>query len=257
VTSLPQHRISLQALSGLGRIGPGDDLAAMIISVAYGQLSLLPSDVVVIAQKIVSKSENRFVRLSGVTPSARAKQLAETARKDPRLVELILSESRQVLRCVPGLIIVEDRRGLVLANAGIDASNVGPDSADTVLLLPEDPDATAASLAARFSAAAGGPVAVIINDSIGRAWRNGTVGTAIGASGLAACLDLRGTPDLFGRVLQATEIGLADELAAAASVLMGQAAEGRPVVIIRGAPGGGRAGTARDLQRPPAADLFR
>jgi coenzyme F420-0:L-glutamate ligase/coenzyme F420-1:gamma-L-glutamate ligase len=256
VTAQTQDRMMLQALTGLGPIAPGDDLAATILSAAGRQMPLRPDDVVVIAQKIVSKSENRFASLALVTPSARAQQLAETARKDPRLVELILAETRQVLRCVPGLIIVEDNRGLVLANAGIDASNVGPDRGETVLLLPQNPDATAAALAARFSAAAGGPVGVIINDSIGRAWRNGTVGTAIGVSGLAACLDLRGSPDLFGRILQSTEIGLADELAAAASVLMGQAAEGRPVVIIRGAPGGGK-GTARDLQRPATADLFR
>jgi coenzyme F420-0:L-glutamate ligase/coenzyme F420-1:gamma-L-glutamate ligase len=247
----------LQALTGLGPIAPGDDLAALIFSAASKQVPLRPNDVVVIAQKIVSKSETRFVRLDDITPSVRARQLAETACKDPRLVELILAESRQVLRCVPGLIIVEDRRGLVLANAGIDASNVGPESGETVLLLPENPDTSAATIAGALTTAAGGPIAVIINDSIGRAWRNGTVGTAIGASGLPACLDLRGTRDLFSRTLQSTEIGLADELAAAASVLMGQAAEGRPVVIIRGAPYARHGGTARDLQRPAAADLFR
>jgi coenzyme F420-0:L-glutamate ligase/coenzyme F420-1:gamma-L-glutamate ligase len=247
----------VQALAGLPRICPGDDLAEIIFAAAAAQCPLLADDVVVIAQKIVSKSEGRAVRLAGITPSSTAAKLAETACKDPRIVELILGESRKILRCVPGVIIVEDVRGLVLANAGIDASNVDPQNGETVLLLPEIPDASAARIAAALSAAAGGPIAVIINDSIGRAWRNGTVGTAIGAAGLPALLDLRGTPDLFGRTLQSTEIGLADELAAAASVMMGQAAEGRPVVIIRGAPYARRHGTASELRRPPAMDLFR
>jgi len=247
----------VQALAGVPRICPGDDLAKIILAAADVECPLLACDVIVIAQKIVSKSEGRLVPLAGITPGATAAKLAETAGKDPRVVELILAESRKVLRCVPGVIIVEDMRGLVLANAGIDASNVDPENGETVLLLPENPDASAARIAAGLSAAAGGPIAAIINDSVGRAWRRGTVGTAIGASGLPALLDLRGTPDLFGRTLQSTEIGLADELAAAASVMMGQAAEGRPVVIIRGAPYARRDGTARDLQRQAAMDLFR
>jgi len=247
----------VQALTGLPRIRPGDDLTEIILAAAMEQCPLQADDVVVIAQKIVSKSEGRFVPLAGITPGASATKLAATARKDPRIVELIVAESRKILRCVPGVIIVEDVRGLVLANAGIDASNVDSENGETVLLLPENPDASAATIAAGLSAAAGGPIAVIINDSIGRAWRNGTVGTAIGVAGLPALLDLRGTPDLFGRTLQSTEIGLADELAAAASVMMGQAAEGCPVVIIRGAPYARRHGTASELQRPPAMDLFR
>jgi len=247
----------LQALGGLGRIRPGDDLAEIILASANTQFPLRSGDVVAIAQKIVSKAEGRFVRLGDVSPSARANEIANVAGKDPRIVELILAESKKILRCVPGVIIVEDRRGLVLANAGIDASNVETDGGETVLLLPANPDASAAALAARLGAETGGPVAVIINDSIGRAWRRGTVGTAIGVSGVPACLDLRGKADLYGRSLQSTEIGLADELAAAASLLMGQAAEGRPVIIIRGAPYARGAGTATDLQRPVAADLFR
>jgi len=247
----------VQALTGLPRIRPGDDLTEIILAAAMEKCPLQADDVVVIAQKIVSKSEGRFVPLAGITPGASATKLAATARKDPRIVELIVAESRKILRCVPGVIIVEDVRGLVLANAGIDASNVDSENGETVLLLPENPDASAATIAAGLSAAAGGPIAVIINDSIGRAWRNGTVGTAIGVAGLPALLDLRGTPDLFGRTLQSTEIGLADELAAAASVMMGQAAEGCPVVIIRGAPYARRHGTASELQRPPPMDLFR
>jgi coenzyme F420-0:L-glutamate ligase/coenzyme F420-1:gamma-L-glutamate ligase len=247
----------VHALTGLPRVFAGDDLAEIILSASGAQCPLRADDVVVVAQKIVSKSEGRAVHLAGITPGSTALRLAETAGKDPRIVELILAESRKILRCVPGVIIVEDVRGLVLANAGIDASNVDLPNGETVLLLPENPDASAARIAAGLSAAAGAPIAVIINDSIGRAWRNGTVGTAIGVAGLPALLDLRGTPDLFGRTLQSTEIGLADELAAAASVMMGQAAEGCPVVIIRGVPYARRHGTACDLQRPRAMDLFR
>jgi coenzyme F420-0:L-glutamate ligase/coenzyme F420-1:gamma-L-glutamate ligase len=257
LTDALQNTMLVQALTGLPQIRPGDDLADIILQAAAAQCPLRACDVIVIAQKIVSKSERRLFPLAGITPSAKATKLAETACKDPRLVELVLAESRKILRCVPGVIIVEDVRGLVLANAGIDASNVDAGNGETVLLLPENPDASAARIAAGLSAAAGAPIAVIINDSIGRAWRNGTVGTAIGAAGLPALLDLRGTPDLFGRTLQSTEIGLADELAAAASVMMGQAAEGRPVVIIRGAPYARRDGRAGELQRPAAKDLFR
>ena len=253
-----QDSLLLQALRGIPPIHPGDDLASIILAAAAeSRLTLSAGDVIVVAQKIISKSESRIVRLADITPSDRARELAVLARKDPRVVELILSESCKVLRCVPEVIIVEDNRGLVLANAGIDASNVDPSRGESVLLLPRDPDGSAANLSARLSQAAGGTVAVIINDSIGRAWRQGTIGTAIGAAGLACLVDLRGTADLFGRTLQSTEIGLADELAAAASLLMGQAAEGRPVILIRGAPYVGLAGSATDLQRPEATDLFR
>jgi coenzyme F420-0:L-glutamate ligase/coenzyme F420-1:gamma-L-glutamate ligase len=255
----PVRRLEMSALSGLPPIRAGDDLAALILAALAAEgLALAADDVLVVAQKIVSKSEGRLVRLDEVVPSARALELAGIAGKDPRIVELILAESRDVLRCRPGVIIVEDRRGLVLANAGIDASNVGPaDDAERVLLLPEDPDASAAGLRARLEAACGCRLGIVINDSIGRAWRNGTVGTAIGVSGLAGLLDLRGGPDLFGRPLRSTEIGLADELAAAASLVMGQAAEGRPVVLARGLPHGRRDGTAHELQRAKSLDLFR
>ncbi len=252
-----QHRLSLHALAGIDRIRPGDDIAQIILQAAAAQHPLCENDVVVIAQKIVSKSEGRRVRLAGVTPSGRARELAEIAGKDPRIVELILAESSKILRCVPGIIIVEDRRGLVLANAGIDASNVDHQDGDSVLLLPENPDRSAEILATRLTAATGARIGVIINDSIGRAWRRGTIGTAIGVSGLPGVLDLRGTRDLYGRALVSTEIGAADELAAAASILMGQAAEGRPIVIIRGAPYANQDGTAQELQRPAASDLFR
>jgi coenzyme F420-0:L-glutamate ligase/coenzyme F420-1:gamma-L-glutamate ligase len=212
-------------------------------------------DVVVLAQKIVSKSEGRLVRLSDVTPSPRAIELAKTADKDPRLAELILRESNEVVRAIRGVIVVEHRLGFVMANAGIDASNV--DDPEQVLLLPADPDGSARRLRERFREIAGVEVGVVINDSWGRAWRMGTVGAAIGAAGLPGLLDMRGQPDMNGRVLRVTEIAWADEIAAAASLVMGQAAEGRPVVIVRGLGAPPRDGTAAELVRPKSIDLFR
>jgi coenzyme F420-0:L-glutamate ligase / coenzyme F420-1:gamma-L-glutamate ligase len=212
----------------------------------------------ILAQKIVSKAEGRAVSLSTVTPSARARELAALSTKDARLVELILQESTEVLRCRPGLLIVLHRLGLVLANAGIDSSNVeAADGQETVLLLPTDPDASAAGLRMRIRESLGVDVGIVINDSIGRAWRLGTIGTAIGVAGLPGLLDLRGAPDRTGRLLRTTEIGIADEAAAAASLLMGQAAEGRPIVHIRGFPYPPRPGTASELVRPKQMDLFR
>jgi coenzyme F420-0:L-glutamate ligase/coenzyme F420-1:gamma-L-glutamate ligase len=231
-------------------VQPGDDLARLI-----APLGLLAGDVVVVAQKIVSKAEGRLRRLADVTPSARAIELGAKTLKDPRLVELILQESAEVVRSAPNILIVEHRLGFVMANAGIDASNV--DDPDQVLLLPADPDASAARLRQRLAELASVDVAVVINDSWGRAWRMGTVGTAIGAAGLPALLDMRGQPDLNGRILRVTEVGHADELAAAASLLMGQADEGRPVVIVRGFGPPARDGTAAELVRPKRMDLFR
>jgi coenzyme F420-0:L-glutamate ligase/coenzyme F420-1:gamma-L-glutamate ligase len=250
--------LTLFALEGIGPVAPGDDLGARIVAAAAA-FALRDGDVVAVAQKIVSKSENRYAVLDEVAPSPRAVELAIACRKDPRYVELVLSESRAVLRAAPNVLVVEDRRGLVLANAGIDRSNVEPDARgrERVLLLPLDPDASAARLRGRIRELSGADVGVLINDSVGRAWRLGTVGTAIGASGLPGLLDLRGTPDLHGRALQITEVGFADELAAAASAVMGQGAEGRPVVLIRGARLARRDGSARELQRPHGQDLFR
>ncbi len=252
--------LALTALRGVGRVSPGDDLAAIIVRAAKDSgCALASGDVVAVAQKIVSKSEGRYAVLDDVVPSPRAKELAATCLKDPRVMELVLRESRTVLRAIPNVIVVEDRRGLVLANAGIDQSNVEPDADGRAraLLLPEDPDASAARLREGIRRLAGVDVAVIINDSIGRAWRLGTVGTCIGASGLPGLLDLRGKPDLFGRALQTTEVGYADELAAAASFLMGQSGEGRPVVVIRGASWPRSDGSARELLRSRDKDLFR
>jgi len=252
--------LTLVALDGIGRISPGDDLGQLILAAAGGAgLALRDGDVLAVAQKIVSKSENRYAVLADVVPSPRALELAERCRKDPRIVELVLAESRAVLRAVPNVLVVEDRRGLVLANAGIDRSNVEPDASgrERALLLPVDPDASAARLRARIRELSGADVGVLINDSVGRAWRLGTIGTAIGASGIPGLLDLRGTPDLHGRALEITEVGFADELAAAASAVMGQAGEGRPVVLIRGVAPARRDGSARELQRPREQDLFR
>ena len=251
--------LTLTALDGIPSIAPGDDLGALILSAAkLSALDFRDGDILVVAQKIVSKAEGRQVSLSGVQPSPRAVELAAQAQKDARVVELILRESREVIRCRPGLIIVEHRLGLVMANAGIDASNIDrAERDDAVLLLPEDPDRSAAGIRAAIRAATRAEMGVVINDSFGRAWRMGTVGTAIGVAGLPALVDMRGQPDRNGRVLQSTEVGVADEVAAAASLLMGQAAEGRPVIHVRGFPYDLREGSAGEVIRPRRMDLFR
>jgi coenzyme F420-0:L-glutamate ligase/coenzyme F420-1:gamma-L-glutamate ligase len=256
---LRPDRLELIALDGVPLVVAGDDLATITLDAfARSGVALEERDVLVVAQKIVSKSEGRLVQLETVEASPRAREIALTVEKDPRLVEIILGESREVLRMRAGIIVVEDVRGLVLANAGVDASNVNADGGNgSVLLLPADPDASAARLRASLREKTGRDIAVVINDSIGRAWRNGTIGTAIGVSGLPALLDLRGTPDLFGRMLRTTDLGLADEVAAAASLLMGQAGEGRPLVLVRGVPYARRDGTAHELLRPKAFDFFR
>lgn len=249
------------ALGGVPLIGAGDDLAAILTAAlkANGE-ALREGDILVIAQKIVSKAERRYRVLDDIVPSARAVSLGEETGKDPRVVELILSESRRIVRQRDGVLIVEHRSGMVMANAGIDASNVEVDpesGAERVLLLPAEPDASCAKLRDAIGEITGAKIAVIINDSVGRAWRNGTIGMAIGAAGIDALLDLTGRADLFQRPLQTTQIGLADELAAAASLVMGQAGEGRPAVLIRGFEHPSGDGTAGDLIRPAALDLFR
>jgi coenzyme F420-0:L-glutamate ligase/coenzyme F420-1:gamma-L-glutamate ligase len=254
-------QLVLTALPGLPLVRPGDDLGGLMgQALQRAGIELADGDVLVIAQKIVSKAEGRLVRLGDVTPSARALALAQVTGKDPRFVEVVLSESREVLRARANTLIVEHRLGFVCANAGVDRSNVGPhgtDDEDVVLLLPADPDGTCRQLRERLRAETGADTAVIINDSHGRAWRNGTVGVAIGAAGFPALLDMRGHPDLFDYALQVTQIGLADELAAAASLLMGQADEGRPAIHCRGVPYPFREGNATELIRPKELDLFR
>jgi coenzyme F420-0:L-glutamate ligase/coenzyme F420-1:gamma-L-glutamate ligase len=241
---------------GFPQIAPGAPLAQLVLNVLVREgLRLADGDVLILAQKIVSKSEGRYVDLASVTPSQRARKLAVIAGKDPRIVELVLSESSEVMRCQPGVIIVRHRLGFVLANAGIDRSNLPSDRSDHVLLLPRDPDASAAGLREAIAAATGVLPAVLIIDSLGRAWRIGTCGTCIGAAGFATVRDLRGLPDLFGRKLESTIVGTGDELAAAASLLMGQASEGTPLVLARGLAVGGES-DARALIRPIGEDLF-
>lgn len=253
--------LTLTPLPGLPLISPGDDLASLILAALdRAHLTLLEGDILVLAQKIVSKAEGRLVDLSQVTPSPQALELAGRAAKDPRVVELILRESRQVLRTRPGVIIVEHRLGFVCASAGIDHSNVHGASAkpeDWILLLPEDPDASASALRQRLEAASGVRLGVLIIDSHGRAWRMGTVGVAIGISGLPGLVDMRGWADLFDFRLQITQVGIADELAAAASLVMGQAAEGTPVIHVRGFPYPLREASLGELLRPRDQDLFR
>jgi coenzyme F420-0:L-glutamate ligase / coenzyme F420-1:gamma-L-glutamate ligase len=235
----------------------GDDLVALITT-ALGDTQLRAGDVVVVAQKIVSKAEGRSVDLSTVTPSAEAERLGAEVGKDPRLVQVILSESTRVVRSRPNLIIVQHRLGFVMANAGVDHSNVAPaDGVDRVLLLPRDPDASAEVLRGRLQQRYGVPIGVIISDSFGRAWRRGTCGIAIGAAGLPSLIDLRGQPDLFGRTLEVSIVGFADEIAAAASLLQGQAAEAQPVVLVRGLDWSAPIAPAAALVRPPEEDLFR
>jgi coenzyme F420-0:L-glutamate ligase / coenzyme F420-1:gamma-L-glutamate ligase len=253
------RRMILTALEGIPSVMPGDDLAVLVVEACKRlDLVLEDSDVIVLAQKIVSKTEGRSVALRDVVPSRRARELAEVAQKDPRVVELILRESISMLRCRPGLIIVEHRSGLVMANAGIDASNVdAADGDERVLLLPEDADRSAAALRDTFKSRLGRDIGIVINDSFGRAWRNGTIGTAIGVAGPPGLWDMRGLPDRNGRVLKATEVGIADELAAAASLLMGQGSEGLPAVHVRGFPLAFRPGSVRELIRNRETDLFR
>jgi coenzyme F420-0:L-glutamate ligase/coenzyme F420-1:gamma-L-glutamate ligase len=242
-------------------IQAGDDLVARVLdALPRVPLTLADGDVLVFAQKVVSKSEGRRVNLAGVRPSPRALELAASIDKDPRLVELILQESREVLRTRPGTIVVEHRLGFICANAGIDHSNVagvGDAAEEWVLLLPENPDASAGRLRAALEAACACRLGVLIIDSHGRAWRQGTVGVTIGLAGLPGLVDLRGQPDLFGYTLRITTVGAADELAAAASLVMGQAAEGTPVVHVRGFPYPLREASLSELLRPRELDLFR
>lgn len=251
--------VTLRPIPGIPLVRPRDDLAELLILACERQaISPKEGDVLVLAQKVVSKAEARYIDLATVVPSARAQSLAAEVEKDPRLVEVILGESRRVVRRRPGILIVEHRLGFVMANAGVDRSNVDPEAgAEPVLLLPRDPDGSAATLRARLSAHFGKPLAVIISDSWGRAWRRGTVGVALGAAGLPAVMDLRGRPDLFGHELRVTETGFADEIASAASLLMGQAAEATPAVLVSGLSWSAASMPANALIRPPEEDLFR
>jgi coenzyme F420-0:L-glutamate ligase / coenzyme F420-1:gamma-L-glutamate ligase len=252
-------RVTMTGLAGVPLVQPGDDLGA-IAAAAFAANGVAPEegDVLVVAQKIVSKAEGRYVDISTVRPSERAIALAAELDKDPRFVEVVLSESKRVVRHRPGLLIVEHRLGFVMANAGIDHSNIGVEAgSERVLLLPVDPDGSAHALRQYLIGAFGVGLGVIISDSFGRPWRKGTVGVALGAAGLPALVDLRGHPDLFGRELLVTETGFADEIAAAAGLLMGQADEAVPMVLVRGLAWSAPDRPAGFLIRPPEHDLFR
>jgi coenzyme F420-0:L-glutamate ligase / coenzyme F420-1:gamma-L-glutamate ligase len=253
------REVMLTPLSGIKMVEPGDDLGAITIA-ALRDNSLVPEDgdVLVVAQKIVSKAERRYVDVATVRPSERAIALAAEVDKDPRFVEVVLSEATRVVRHRQGLLIVEHRLGFVMANAGIDHSNVAAqDDGERVLLLPVDPDGSAHTLRQRLMDVFGVGIGIIISDSFGRPWRKGTVGVAIGAAGLPAFVDLRGQPDLFGRELLVTETGFADEIAAAAGLLMGQADEAIPIVLVRGLAWSAPNVPAAALVRPAEHDLFR
>jgi coenzyme F420-0:L-glutamate ligase/coenzyme F420-1:gamma-L-glutamate ligase len=248
----------LTALEDIPLISAGDNLGA-VVAAAIRRAAIVPEsqDILVIAQKVVSKAEGRSVKLADVVPSACALTVAEQVRKDPRLVELILSEAGDIIRQRPDVLIVAHRLGYVMANAGVDQSNVTHHEGEHALLLPLDPDASAAALKRQLDQEFGVDLGIVINDSFGRPWRNGVVGVALGAAGIPALQNLVGAPDLFGRRMRMTEVAVADELAAAASLLMGEADEGLPVVYVRGAVPRGKPVPASALIRPKAMDLFR
>ena len=246
--------LSILPLTDLPEIRSGADLAAQIAT-TLAPWEPRAGDIIVVAQKIVSKSEGRVRRLSDVQVSAEARELAEQTRKDPAVVQLILNESAHIVKTWPGTIIVEDNRGLVMANAGIDQSNTHGDG--EAILLPEDPDASAQMLAKRLSERFDVALGVIVSDSFGRPWRRGVLGVAIGASGCEVLSDIRGQVDRRGRELAATEVAIGDALAAAAVLVMGEADEGVPAALIRGWKSPSRVGSGKDLQRPPSQDQFR
>lgn len=251
--------LSLRALEGLPEVTAGMALAPMIAAALERQaIATREDDVILVCQKIVSKSEGRYADLRDVTVSPRAHELASRCGKDARLVEVILQESTEVVRCAPQVLIVRHHLGLVMANAGVDQSNI-PHSEFRVLLLPKDPDASAEALRSSLRELLGVAPAVVITDTFGRPWRQGVCGTAIGAAGIVTLLDRRGEADRFGRKLKVTQVPVADQLAAVATLLMGEGAEGRPVVHARGIPAAWRHPSARaaDLLRPLAEDLFR
>lgn len=253
--------LTLTPFQNIPLIRQGDNLADIVVNALQeDKITLENNDILVFAQKIISKAEGRAVNLAAVIPSRRAIDLAGQIEKDARVIELILRESKEVLRTRTGTIIVEHKLGFICANAGIDHSNVagvGDTKEEWVLLLPTEPERSAEKMRNRIESKTGKRIGILIIDSHGRAWRNGTVGTAIGLAGLPGLQDLRGKPDLFGFELSITQVGVADELAAAASLVMGQAAEGTPVVHVRGFPYQLREGSLKELIRPKEQDLFR
>ncbi len=252
------ERCELIALDGFPIVRPGGDVAAIIVdAVARMGLALRDFDILVIAQKIVSKAEGRLSDLAQIDPSPEAIELAERTGKAPALCEAILGESNAILRAKHGVVICEHRSGHVMANAGIDHSNTDGSGDGTVVLLPNDADASAEAIRKRLAAHYGAEIGVIISDSLGRAWRLGTVGHAIGAAGIPSIIDRRGTADLNGRPLEVTMIGFADAVAAAGVLLMGEGDEGRPVVLVRGLKWAAPVLPAKALLRPIEDDMFR
>jgi len=256
---LGEPALTVTALDGIPEVRPGDDLAALLIAaIERGGLGPRAHDIVVVAQKIVSKAEGRYLDLADMQPGRAARELAALTGKDARLIEAILSQSAEILRAAPGVLIAVTRHGLVMANAGIDQSNLEAGSGGRrVLLLPQEPDVSAAALKECLDAQFCCDLGVIVSDSSGRAWRRGTVGLAIGAAGVPSLLDRRGERDLAGRPLEATEVGFADAAAAAAVLAMGEAAEGRPAALVRGLAWTAAPRPAAALMRPKAQDLFR
>ena len=250
------RRIEVIAVEGVARGYPGDDVAAGLGAALAGAGPPQAGDVLVVTHKILSKAQGRTVLLSTLNPSPEAEELAHSTCKDPAVVEAVLSESRRIVRHCPGVIIAEHRLGMVMANAGIDRSNVSGAGGE-VLMLPEDPDGDAVAIRAVLEARFGVPLGVVIADSVGRAWRNGVTGMAIGAAGLPALIDLRGRADLDGRPLEVTEVGLADQIASAAELVMGEADESCPAALVRGVSWRGPDRPAADLIRDPTMDLFR
>ena len=253
-------RLNLTALGGIPLIQPGDDLAGIIgDALRLSEISLENGDILVVAQKVVSKAEGRIVDLAAIHPSSDALKYAQMVNKDPRLVEVVLRESEEVLRLASNALITVHRLGFVMANAGVDQSNVDHAGTEdgTVLLLPENPDGSAAALKCAIDAECNADIGVVISDSFGRPWRKGVTGVAIGAAGLPALLNLVGKPDLFGRALRISEHAAADDIAAAAALLMGQGAEGLPVVHIRGLSYDAPDLPASALIRPKRQDVFR
>jgi coenzyme F420-0:L-glutamate ligase/coenzyme F420-1:gamma-L-glutamate ligase len=251
--------MTLTALEGVPEIQPGQPLDRVLLwALEHNRVSLADGDVVAMCQKIVSKAENRFVELDAIEPSVRAGELAQRCGKDPRFVEIVLQQSTHVVRCLKDVLIVRHRLGFVVANAGVDQSNI-EGGGRRVLLLPEDPDRSAARIRDAIAMQLGVRVGVLITDSFGRAWRLGVCGTCIGCAGLVPLADVRGRPDRFGRPLRVTQIAVADQLAAAAALVMGEADEGRPIVVVSGVPPEFVAGAApaTDLIRPIDNDLFR
>jgi coenzyme F420-0:L-glutamate ligase / coenzyme F420-1:gamma-L-glutamate ligase len=251
--------IEIHPLAGMGETRPGADLAAELAA-ALRRMGVAPSsgDLLVVTQKIISKAENRFVNLASVRPGAEAERLAAITDKDPRLVEVVLAESTAVLRAVPGVLITRHRCGWVMANAGVDRSNLGPDREDQVLLLPVDADASAQRLRRALSRLCEADLAVVISDSFGRPWRNGVVNVALGCAGAPALVDRRGDLDRDGRPLNVTQIAVADMIATAAGLAMGEAAEGFPAALVRGLSfGAAPAEPASVLNRPLERDLFQ